>query len=331
MTEPARPHHRAEGGFRNPWPNAEPAGFGNILKWWWQRTRAGRPADPPRGSFATATPDLRAAVPGEIAATWIGHATVLLGIGPRRVLLDPMFGRHASPVPVSSLERWMPARPTVADLPPLDLIGLSHNHYDHFDTGSIRALARAQPDVPWAVPLGLGPAVQRLGGRTVVEFDWWDEQEVGGILVGATPAQHFSARTPFDRNRTLWCGFTFRVEDQRVYFAGDTAWHPEFEAIGRRFGPFDLALIPIGAYEPRWFMRRVHCNPEDALGVYQDLLRAHPASTPVCLAIHWGTFKLTDEPLDEPPQRMRDRWREAGLPDDRLWTLRHGETRFLKR
>jgi N-acyl-phosphatidylethanolamine-hydrolysing phospholipase D len=147
------------------------------------------------------------------------------------------------------------------------------------------------------------------------------------LRIGCVPAQHFSGRRIGNRNTTLWCGWTIRSAAHAVYFAADTALHPEFSEIAARFGPFDLALLPIGAYEPRWFMRAVHMNPEDALAAYRDLARANGGRRLVLGGTHFGTFKLTDEPMDEPPRRMRALWVDAGLPADDLWVPRHGETR----
>jgi N-acyl-phosphatidylethanolamine-hydrolysing phospholipase D len=160
----------------------------------------------------------------------------------------------------------------------------------------------------------------------VVELGWWESADLGGLRVTATPAQHFSSRTHFDRNRSHWCGFALAAARHRVYFAGDTGYHPDFPEIGRRLGPFDLSLIPIGAYEPRWFMRPVHVNPEEAVRAFVDLGGREGG---VMAGIHWGTFKLTDEPMDEPPVRTRAAWAAAGLPAERLWIPRHGETRKL--
>jgi N-acyl-phosphatidylethanolamine-hydrolysing phospholipase D len=165
----------------------------------------------------------------------------------------------------------------------------------------------------------------------VEEVDWWQTREAGAARVTCVPAQHFAARTPFDRNRTLWCGFVVRSGDVTVYFAGDSGYSPQFADIGRRSPGIDLALIPIGAYEPRWFMERVHVNPEEAVRIYQDVTVAHPAaSAPLMLGIHWGTFRLTDEPMDEPPRRTVERWRDRGLGQDRLWIARFGETRPIE-
>ena len=148
------------------------------------------------------------------------------------------------------------------------------------------------------------------------------------MAIAATPARHFSARRFRDRNRTLWCGFALEIAGRRLYFAGDTAYHPEFAAIGERYGPFDLVMMPIGAYDPRWFMRIVHVNPEEAVQAYADVATVHRGSLPpLMLGIHWGTFRLTDEPMDDPPTRTRAAWRARGLSDDRLWIARFGETR----
>jgi N-acyl-phosphatidylethanolamine-hydrolysing phospholipase D len=191
---------------------------------------------------------------------------------------------------------------------------------------------RAHPRAAWIVPLGLGAYVRGLGAPDVRELDWWDETTVDTLRVTATPARHFSARGLGDRNRSLWCGFAFERAGTRVWFAGDTAYHPEFGDVGARCGPFDLVMIPIGAYDPRWFMRIVHVDPEEAVRIYEDVTAAHgDAPRPLMLGIHWGTFRLTDEPMDEPPRRTAARWRESGLDADRLWIARFGETRVIAR
>jgi N-acyl-phosphatidylethanolamine-hydrolysing phospholipase D len=244
-----------------------------------------------------------------------------------RVLTDPMLGEYASPVPSARLRRWVPAPVAPEGLPRIDVVLLSHNHYDHLDAPTVRRLARLQPDTAWCVPLGLAALLRRLGVRRVHEFDWWEERQVGAAHVAAVPAQHFSARGVHDRNRTLWSGFVVRVGERAAYFAGDTAHHPEFGRVGQRYGPFDLALLPVGAYEPRWFMRVVHMNPEEAVRGFTELTAGDGRA--VMLPIHWGTFKLTDEPMDEPPRRTREAWASAGLPERRLCLLQHGETRDL--
>jgi N-acyl-phosphatidylethanolamine-hydrolysing phospholipase D len=158
----------------------------------------------------------------------------------------------------------------------------------------------------------------------IIELDWWQESAIGALRVAAAPAMHFSSRSIGDRGDTLWSGYALSVPNgRRVYFAGDTGFHPEFQAIGERFGPFDVALMPIGAYEPRWFMRYLHMNPEEAVDAFR-LVNAR-----AMVPIHWGTFKLTDEAMDEPPRRARAAWIAAGLPDHDYRQLRHGETLTL--
>jgi N-acyl-phosphatidylethanolamine-hydrolysing phospholipase D len=193
-------------------------------------------------------------------------------------------------------------------------------------------LAARYPDARWLAPLGLGSWLARRRVRRAHELDWWEETRLGDVAVACTPAQHFSARGPTDRNRTLWCGWSIAAPARRVFFAGDSGYHPEFAAIGDRFGPFHATLLPIGAYEPRWFMQPVHMNPEEAVQAFRDVHLSRPplpGKRAVMVAMHWGTFKLTDEPTDEPPRRVRAAWRQSGLGDEDLWVLAHGETRGL--
>jgi N-acyl-phosphatidylethanolamine-hydrolysing phospholipase D len=209
---------------------------------------------------------------------------------------------------------------------------LSHNHYDHLDDRSVQRLAARHPAARWFVPLGLARFLTQRGVRDVMELDWWEETRLGSLAIACTPAQHFSARGMRDRDRTLWCGWSVAGAARQLFFAGDTGYHPEFPAIGDRFGPFHAALLPIGAYEPRWFMRPVHMNPEDAVQAYRDLHQSRPpigGRPAVMVGMHWGTFRLTDEPLDEPPARARAAWEAAGLDPERLWLLAHGESRTL--
>jgi N-acyl-phosphatidylethanolamine-hydrolysing phospholipase D len=181
---------------------------------------------------------------------------------------------------------------------------------------------RRHPHAQWVTAFGNAEFVRKRGApaNAVVDLDWWEEYHVGSLCVTATPALHFSSRGIGDRGDTLWCGFALAGDVKRVFFAGDTGFHPEFGAIGERCGPFDVALLPIGAYEPRWFMRYLHMNPEEAVDAFRAL-RAR-----VMVPIHWGTFKLTDEAMDEPPVRARAAWKAAGLAEERYRQLAHGET-----
>jgi N-acyl-phosphatidylethanolamine-hydrolysing phospholipase D len=327
------PHVGRDGRFRNPWPSSEPLGLRPLLRWARDRRTHPPPPSPPRGWFPTATPEVvhpRASA-GELTVTWIGHSTTLLQAGRLNVLTDPVFSQRAFPVQWVGPRRVMDPALEIEALPPLDVVLLSHSHYDHLDRAAVKRIAVAHPAAMWIVPLRLGRYIRPWGVGDIIELDWWQEVEAHGLRVTATPARHFSARRAGDRNRTLWCGFAMAVEGMRAWFAGDTAYHPEFVEIGARCGPFDLVMIPIGAYEPRWFMERVHVNPEEAVRICQDLSAPHPAERPpLMLGIHWGTFRLTDEPMDEPPRRTAACWRERGLDEGRLWIARFGETRRVR-
>jgi N-acyl-phosphatidylethanolamine-hydrolysing phospholipase D len=261
-------------------------------------------------------------------ATWVGHSTVLLQMGGRNVLTDAMWSERAFPVQWSGPRRIMEPALPLDELPEIDVVLTSHSHYDHLDKATVKRLVKLQPTATWVVPLRLGAYLRGFGVERVVEMDWWSRVTTSDVTVTATPARHFSARRIGDRNKTLWCGYVIQAGGKSAYCAGDTAYHPEFATIGARCGPFDLALMPIGAYEPRWFMRAMHMNPEEAVQALLDLHRAHPSRPlPLMLGMHWGTFRLTDEPMEEPPRRTRELWRARGLGDDRLWIAAFGETR----
>jgi len=322
---PIPTHHAPGGGFRNPWPGAEAKGLGQVFRWYLERnTVRPPPPDPHPSVFPVRAPRFgQAREVGDLAVTWLGHASTVIEFAGLTVLTDPIWSDYPSPVPIPRLRRWVRPPVGLERLPGIDLVLISHNHYDHLDAPTVRALARRYPAAEWITPLGVGGLLRQLGATRVRELDWWDEIGLAGATIGCTPAQHFSARGVHDRNRTLWCGFTVRCEDRAVYFAGDTGLHPEFDATSRRFGPFDVVLLPVGAYEPRWFMRPVHMNPEDAL------LALDALGSGIMVPIHWGTFKLTDEPMDEPPRRIRELWSAAGRAAEGLWLLDHGETRLF--
>jgi len=332
------PHRRADGTFYNPWPDAAPHGFGDFLRWSvLERWRTPRAPDPAPGWLPRAEPRFarpRAAADA-ITATWVGHSTFLLQIGGLNVLTDPMWSDRASPVSFAGPRRHAAPGVALAALPPIDVVLQSHDHYDHLDDATVRAIAAAHPDAQWFVPLGVAAWLGARGVRRVRELDWWGDAAVESKgeatrqagRVTCLPAQHFAGRGLTTRDRTLWCGWSLRCGDRAVCFAGDSGLHPEFELIARRAGPFDLALLPIGAYAPRWFMRPVHADPADAIEAYAALVRGNGGRRLVCGGMHWGTFKLTDEPLDEPPRVMRERWTAAGWPADDLWIPGCGETR----
>jgi N-acyl-phosphatidylethanolamine-hydrolysing phospholipase D len=326
-------HHRPHGGYRNPWPGDRAHTFQDLLRWRRERKQVPPPPVPDyRPSVATSQFEAPWAAADVLTATWVGHATTLLQLGGVNVLTDPMWSNRASPVSWAGPTRLVPPAVSFESLPPIDVVLISHNHYDHLDRETVRRLVQRQPGAAWFVPLGLKRLVSRWGVQRVREADWWETVRADEVVVTCVPARHFSARTPWDRAQTLWAGWTIAANGWRVYFAGDTAYHPEFAAIAEQHGPFDLALLPVGAYEPRWFMGSVHMNPEDALAAYADLRAPHAtAPPPAMLPIHWGTFRLTDEPVDEPPSRTRAGWIGAGLPSDALWLLAHGQTERRER
>ena len=332
MTDKA--HHSPDGSFRNPWPDSRVPGWRDILRMATERRKPERERTPARGTFPVATPAISypRASAGDYSATWLGHSTALLQFGGLNVLTDPVFSQRASPVQWLGPRRVMDPALPLDSLPPLDVVLLSHNHYDHLDKHAVRQIARVHPQATWVVPLKVGATVRDWGAEHIVELDWRQQVELSGARVTATPARHFSGRSFNDRYRSLWCGYALDVGGHRAYFAGDTAYHPEFGEIAARHGPFDFVIIPIGAYDPRWFMRYVHVDPEEAVRIYQELAAPHAgAPLPLMLSVHWGTFRLTNEPMDEPPRRAAERWRAAGLAAERLWVAKFGETRRVVR
>ncbi len=229
--------------------------------------------------------------------TFIGHATFLIQTATGNILTDPMYSDRAGPFGLLGPRRVRQPAVRFDDLPPISTVLLSHNHYDHCDRRTLARLAR-RFDPTVVTPLGNGALVKSTGLRKVEELDWWQDAKTSPLPLTLTPAHHFSARTPFDRNRALWGGFTIDVAERRIYFAGDSAYAPFFREVRRRLGQIDLALLPIGAYEPRWFMRSVHMNPAEAVQAHLDLEAA------ASVAMHFGTFQLTTEGIDEPVRAL---------------------------
>ena len=251
--------------------------------------------------------------PGQVAVTFIGHSTFLIRTASLVMITDPVFTTHAGPFGRLGPARVRPPAIALRDLPRVDLVLLSHNHYDHLQPASLRALRGA----PVVTTLGVGRYVE---GERTTELDWWEDTRIGGAIVTAVPAQHFSARTPWDKNTSLWCGFVVEIDGVTIYFAGDTGYTPQFAEIGRRFPGVDVALIPIGAYEPRWFMQPMHMNPDEAVRAHVDI---RPRSS---VGMHFGTFQLTDEGIDE-PIRALERARVAhGVAPDAFRVLDFGAT-----
>lgn len=320
-------HHDPAGGFRNPWPTAATAEPGGFLRWQRERRANGVAPNPPSGALPQSEPQFAGELDERLHVTWIGHATFLLQIAGINILTDPHWSRRASPLRFAGPARFTPPGVDWDRLPPIDLVLISHDHYDHLDSRTVCELRRRFDDrVVWYTPLGYRGWFARRRISRVVEMDWWDSATVttptGPLRVTALPCQHWTSRTPWDRARRLWASWALIAPDgTRIYFGGDSGYFPGYPEIGRRTGPFDVVLLPIGAYEPRWFMRPVHMNPEEAVQAYIDL-----GATGTMFGMHWGTWRLTDEDPLEPPTRTRRAWERAGLPEMSLHILPHGGT-----
>jgi N-acyl-phosphatidylethanolamine-hydrolysing phospholipase D len=325
--------------FQNNYLDFEAKGLGALLKWKMAASRAGLPK-PPQQPTPDTEPDLaflraNAAAGSAMtpSVTWIGHATTLVQLGGINILTDPIFSERASPLSFLGPKRHVAPGIAIADLPHIDAVLVSHNHYDHLDETSVRALAAQAGGPPlFVVPLGIKAWLAELGIEHAVELDWWQSVRIGAVEVVFTPAQHWSGRSLTDRMATLWGSYAIFAPDFQVWFAGDTAYSKDFADIHQHFAArqgdgrgFDLALIPIGAYEPRWFMRPQHVDPTEAVQIHRDLVAAHS------IGIHWGTFELTDESLDEPPRALARAARQAGLADDAFTVLAVGATRTFER
>jgi L-ascorbate metabolism protein UlaG (beta-lactamase superfamily) len=251
--------------------------------------------------------------------TFIGHATFLIQTPSGNVLTDPMYSLRAGPLNLVGPRRVRPPAVRFEDLPPIATVLLSHNHYDHCDLRTIRLLGeRFDPLV--VTPLGNRGLVRSTRVQRVEELDWWQESRNSTHAVTLTPAQHFSARSPLDRNRALWGGFVLTTGGRRIFFAGDSGYASFFREIGQRLGPIDLALLPIGAYEPRWFMQPIHMNPAEAVQAHLDLEAMES------VGMHFGTFQLTTEGIDEPLQALAHARRARNIPPSRFRTLEFGES-----
>jgi L-ascorbate metabolism protein UlaG (beta-lactamase superfamily) len=256
------------------------------------------------------------------AITFIGHATFLIQTAEGNILTDPMYSRRAGPLGVFGPRRVRQPAVRFDDLPRISTVLLSHNHYDHCDLPTLRILAeRFDPIV--VTPLGNAALVRSAGIRRVEELDWWQPATASDLPTVLTPAQHFSARGPHDRNRALWGGFSFVTGGRRMFFAGDTGYSTFFRDVRTKLGPIDLALLPIGAYEPRWFMQAVHMNPAEAVQAHLDL------EAPESIGMHYGTFQLTTEAIDEPLRALEEARHARGVGPAQFRTLGFGESTRL--
>jgi N-acyl-phosphatidylethanolamine-hydrolysing phospholipase D len=257
----------------------------------------------------------------EPTVTWVGHSTLLVQMDHVTFLTDPIWSQTPSPVSFAGPKRFVPPGLAMEDLPPIDFVVVSHNHYDHLDLPTLRALSEGNAATRFFVPLANGPLLRDNGIRNVQELDWGASVEHEGVQVYCVPAQHWSKRGLDDDREALWSSWVVIGPERRFYFSGDTGYFAGFSAIGKALGPFDLAAVAIGAYEPRAMMKESHMNPEEAIRAALDLRAAR------ALAIHYGTFDLSDEPVDEPPVRFRKAAEDTDLGDEQAWVFDIGETR----
>lgn len=323
--------HHTNDGFQNPHligSEDSKRGFSDFLKWQFDRGPVEElpvpPKDIPRYRPVYANPDLAAINSPDsnrITVTWIGHASFLVQVGGVNILTDPIFSDRCSPVSFAGPKRV--PRPGLAfdELPEIDVVLISHDHYDHLDKETIRKLGN---EPKYFVPLKIRSWLRDQDITNVIEKDWWGSEGYGGLTFHCVPTQHFSGRTLTGRNKTLWCGWVIESRAGNIFFAGDTGYSPDFQEIGRRFKKMRLSMIPIGAYRPRWFMGPVHVDPPSAIKIHLDV------RSELSVAMHWGTFNLAEESLGEPPIYLERTLKAEELSEDAFVTMEFGETRVLQ-
>jgi N-acyl-phosphatidylethanolamine-hydrolysing phospholipase D len=322
----SHPHHTPK-GFRNPYDSSK-RGLGDFLKWQLglgpHESPFLSPDEIPPYQINRAEPDLHRIKnpdPDQIQITWVGHSTFLIQMDGINLLTDPIFNDRSSPFSFGGVKRLVPPGVKFEDLPPIHAVLISHNHYDHLDEATVERLGNKPK---YFVPLGLARWFKKREMDPVMELDWWQSASSHGLKFHSVPIQHFSGRSPFDRNETLWSGWIVEGKSGKIFFAGDTGYSRVFKEIGKRFGPLRVSIIPIGAYMPRWFMKPVHLNPPEAVRVHQD------TNSKQSIASHWGTFKLSDEPISEPPPYLEKALKETGLDEKQFLIMRFGETRSFR-
>ena len=342
--DPSKPHHTAE-GFINNYTATVNKTFSELIRWQIERRQQGLPK-PPQQPVPVQAADLVSVhnygrpvggKPQPPAITWIGHDSMLVQAGGLNVLTDPVFSERASPVQFFGPRRAQAPGIALADLPLINVVPISHNHYDHLDKDSVLDIARrseaAGKPTLFLVPLGIKAWFTDLGISNVIEMDWWDSKTYKGVEFNFTPVQHWSARSFGDRSQTLWGGYAVFAPDFHWYFSGDTGYSRDFTDTRERFvgrqtpengGGFDLALIAVGAYQPRWFMASQHVNPAEAVQIHTDL------GAKRSVGVHWGTFELTDESLDQPPKDLELAVKSQGLQTQDFSVMAVGETRFFQ-
>lgn len=318
-------HHMPNGLFRNP-PGSplRDVELRALLRYLGRMARAGRKTVAVPASHILserrAIAGLRA-LDGQDSLTWLGHASFLIRLAGKTIITDPYLSDYAGPGRLGP-KRYVRSGIAIPHLPPIDILLISHNHYDHLDEVTLRHLPNKEK-IQVVAPLRLGEFFLRLGFRRVVELDWEEQITFDGLTIKALPVVHWSRRTTRDTNRTLWAGFSLRSAEQHLFFGGDSAYGKVFKRIGENHGPFDTALIGIGGYGPRAIMHASHANPEEAVQIGRDIGARR------LVGMHWGTVTLTEEPPFEPPVRFMAAGREQGYDKKDIWVMKIGETRAL--
>ncbi|ELR72910.1 Outer membrane protein romA [Fulvivirga imtechensis AK7] len=304
--------------FKNP-SGASAQGFAQVLKWMTQRDQG--PWKKLDVSYGPKPPEITHSV----RITFINHSSFLIQVDGVNILTDPVYSQRVSPFTKLGPQRMRPPGIRFEDLPPIDFVLISHNHYDHLDKPTVKRLYDIfQP--MFVVPLGVDKYMKSLDIEKVVSLDWWQEMPLNPeLVVASVPAQHFSGRGMLDRDATLWCGFVLKRADGNIYYVGDTGYDQNiFKEVGQSFAPIKLSLIPIGAYVPKWFMSPVHISPEEAVQVHKDI------NSQQSVAIHFGTFPLGDDGQREPVEDLQKALKEQNIPSDEFWVLEEGEGRDLR-
>lgn len=276
--------------FKNP-SGQEAKGFKDLFKWMTAREKTPwtKNMDIEFGEAPDSSPD-----PDKIIITFVNHSTFLIQYKGINILTDPIWSKRTSPFQWAGPERMRPPGIRFDDLPNIDLIIISHNHYDHLDEKTMKGLSE-KFDAKVISPLGVSAFIKTLGIKDAQDLDWWETSEYGGLKITSVPAQHFSGRGMFDRDATLWAGYVIESDEKKIYFAGDTGYDEKmFSEIGEKFASIDVSLIPIGAYKPKWFMSPIHVSPEEALLIHKDV------KSKISIGMHFGTFPLADDAQKDP-------------------------------
>lgn len=270
-----------------------------------------REPEPWKRNYETFVRDIPLEKPddNQVMITFVNHSTFILRYDDMTILTDPVWSKRCSPVQFAGPARFRPPGVKYEDIPPIDLVVISHNHYDHLDKITIQNLIRDH-NPKFIVPLGLDHLLRKWGAKNITALDWWGSSKINGISIKSVPANHFTSRGTFDRDQTLWCGYVIQQKGHKIYFAGDTGYGEIFKEIGNREGSIDVSLIPIGAYLPRWFMSPIHVSPQESVMIHKDV------NSKQSIGMHFGTFALADDGPDRPIIDLAKERKEQQVDDD---------------